>query len=266
MHVGVYLLLHVVILVLHHSRYRSFAVFLVHLLCTASEEHLAVLEGVAVVVANDIAHLCRLDVRLYSQQVIESLVAFGLFGSLLCRQHACELCRQTVGVDHLALSISRMNAHALDGHLARSGVEVLKLQVAEVAAVHSVCPLAAELLHIEVVRAHAYLLVRVEAHADISVLYLLMVAQVAHRLHYLGYSCLVVGAQQRCAVGNDEVLAHMMQQFGELLRTAHDAWRQFNVAAVIVAHDVCLDVCSAAVGAGVIVAYETYCGYLLLRV
>ena len=169
-------------------------------------------------VAYDVRQLGVLDVGLHAQQMVESLVAFGCLGSLVGWQHHGELGGQPVGVYHLALGVSGMNAYALYRYLGRSGVEVLELEVAEVAAVHCVRPLAPELLNVEVVGPHAYLLVRVESHAYVAVLHLVVVAQPAHGLNNLGNAGLVVGAEQGVAVGHDNVLALVGKQFGKFFR------------------------------------------------
>ena len=78
-----------------------------------------------------------------------SLVTFGLFRSFCLRNHVLEFHSQSACVDHLALGITCMHAHALDVDLGSSSIEVLVFQVAQVAAVDGVSPVAAELLYIE---------------------------------------------------------------------------------------------------------------------
>ena len=223
MHVGVYLLLHVVILVVHLYLAHSGTVLLVDFLGTLTDEHLALLETGAVVVADDVGELCLLDIGLYAEQVVETLVALGGLRGLVGGQHGCELSGHPVGIDHLALGIARMHTHALETHFGTCGIEVFILQLAQVATVDSVGPLATEFLHIEVMGAHTYLLVRVEAHTYVAMLYLIVVAQEAHGLHNLGYAGFVVGAQQRGAVGHNEVLTLMGREFGKLGRRGDDA-------------------------------------------
>ena len=253
-------------MVFHLGADGSLAVLRIHVGYALCYERFALLELLAVVVADYVRQLCRLNARLNAQQVVESLIALRRLGCLVAGQHAYELCRQSVGVDHLALSISRVYADALDVYLCACRVEVLELQVAQVASVHSVCPLAPELLHVEVVSTHTYLLVGVEGDADVSVSHLLMVAQPAHSLYYLGYSRLVVSTKKRRSVGHYEVLADVTQQLGELLRSAHNARRQHYVASVVLLHNARLHVLTAAVGRRVVVRYESYYGYLTLNI
>ena len=253
MHLRVNLLLHVVVLVVHRDAHRSLAVFFVHGDGLFLDEVLSFLKPFAVVVADNIAQLGLFDVALYAQQMVEALVAFGLFGRLVFWHPLGKLGSQPVGVDHLSLGIARMHAHALDGNLGRGCVEVLKLQVAQVAAVHRIGPLASETLHVEVVGAHADFLIGIEGDADVAVANLLVVAQPAHGLHNFSNAGLVVGSQQRGAVGHDKVFANMLQQFGELLRSAHDARAQLDVVALIVSDNLRLHVFSRAVGRRVVV-------------
>ena len=144
-------------------------------------------------VADDVRQPSQLGVGLHTYQVVEPLVALGGLRRFVGRQHGGKLGGQPVGVDHLALGVARVYADAPDGNLGRGSVEVLKLQLAHVAAIHRVGPLAAEPLDVEVMGTHAYLLVGVEGYADLAVAYLLVVAQVAHGLYNLGYARLVVG-------------------------------------------------------------------------
>ena len=67
------------------------------------------------------------------------------------------------------------------------------------------------------VGAHADFFVGVEAHADVAVLYLVVVAQPAHGLHDFSNTSLVVGTEQRVAVGHDEVLSFVGKQLREFL-------------------------------------------------
>ena len=128
-HVRINLLFHVIILVLDLCRHRSLSVFLVHLIGTDLHESFAVLERIPVVVADDIAQLGILGTCLHARDMIETLVAFRLLRNLIGRQHHDELGSQSAGIDHLALGIARMHAHALNQDLRTGSVEVLELQL-----------------------------------------------------------------------------------------------------------------------------------------
>ena len=246
-HVRVNLLLHVIVLVVDLGCNRTLAILLVHLLHAVLDEVLAVLELVAVVVADDVAQFGFLAAALDAQQVIEALVALGLFRSFALRNHILELYRQSACVHHLALGVACMHAYSLDVNLGTCSVEVLIFQVAQVATVHGVSPVATKLLHVEVMGSHADLLVRIEAHTDVAMLDFVVVAQVAHRLYNLGDARLVVGAKQGSAVGHDDVLALVSFQLREFLYARDDARAQLDVFAVIILDDASLDVLSAGI-------------------
>ena len=86
-HVRLNHLLHVVVLVLDLAIHSTLTVFLVHLPCTFRHQSLAGLKLVAVVVADDVCQLCLLGICVHAEQMEESFVAFGCFGSLVGRQH-----------------------------------------------------------------------------------------------------------------------------------------------------------------------------------
>ena len=192
-------------------------------------------------VADDILHPGLLDMALDAQQMVEALIAFCGLGRLIGGEHRSELCCEGTGIDHLALGIARVDAHTFYIYARAGGIEVLELELAHIATVHGIGPLAAELPDIEMVGAHAYLLIRVEGDADIAVADLLMVAQIAHGLHDLCNAGLVVGSQQGVAVGDDQVFAYMLQQLGKLAGAADDAFGEEDVAAVVMTDNAGLD-------------------------
>ena len=258
--VRVYLLLHVVVLVTDFSHDGAFAISGVHLFGTAQDEVLAVFEAVAVVVADDVAEPCLLNVRLDAEQVVETLIALRLLRRLVLRQHLGKLGGQRIGVHHFTLGIARVYADAAYDDLGRSGVEVLELQFAHVATVHRVGPVAAEALDVEVVGAATYFLVGVEGDANLSVLDFLVLLQVDHCLHDFSDTCLVVGSEQRVTIRHDEVFADVLQQFRKLLGRKNDLSSllfplssQEDVRPVVLMHQLGVDVGSRAVGTGVVV-------------
>ena len=159
-----------------------------------------------------------------------------------------------------------MYADTLDGDLGGSSIEVFELQLAHVTAVHRVSPLATKLLDVEMVGTHTDFLVRVKGNTNLTVLNLLVLLQINHRLYDFGNTSLVVGTQQSRAVCHDEVFAYMLQQFRELLRTRHDAFAQQDVATIVVLHYLGLDVGTRAVRTGVVVGNETDGGHMILGV
>ena len=84
--------------------------------------------------------------------------------------------------------------------------------------------------------------------------------QIFHGADYLGHAGLVVGAEQRGAVGHHEVLPHVVPEFGELVDGHVDGEHlvEGDVAAVVVEDEARTDAPAAEVGAGVDVGYEAY--------
>ena len=149
--------------------------------------------------------------------------------------------------------------------LGDGSVEVLVFQLAYLAAIHRVGPLGAEALHVELVRALAYLLVGVESYAYGAVLDFRVFLKVSHGADDFGNARLVVGAEQRGAVGHNQVLTFVAEQFGELLGRQHDA--VFGIegddGAVVVTHNPRLDVQTGHVGRCVEVSDKTDSRHML---
>ena len=127
-----------------------------------------------------------------------------------------ELLADVDGVLHLALRIARVHVPALDVDLGRCGIEVLELQFADLAAVHRIGVVRAEAGDIELHDAATDLLVGGEADLDGPMLEFGMGHDVLDRVHDLRHAALVVGAEERCAVGRDQCLAHVVEHFREL--------------------------------------------------
>lgn len=161
------------------------------------------------------------------------------------------------------ICIARVHVAALNLDLGACGVEVLVLQFALEAAVHRVGEVGAERLHVEMIHAAAHLLVGREADADLAVLDLGVRHQVLRGRHDLGYAGLVVGAEQRRAVGVDERVAHEFAQLGEVGHAHGDLPVERNVAAVVLLDDARLDVRAAHVGRRVHVGDEAHDGGVL---
>ena len=81
------------------------------------------------------------------------------------------------------------------------------LELADLAAVHRVGPVCAEAPDVKLVCALAYLLVGIEGDAYLAVLDFGMMLQIIYGRDDFGDAGLIVGAEQRRAVGDDERLA-----------------------------------------------------------
>ena len=218
-------------------------------------------------VAQDVGNRRLLDAAVEGDQVVESLVALGVFGFLLDRKETVQLLRDADGVAHLALGVAGMDVAALDADGSRGGVEVLELQLADLAAVDRIGVVGPEFRHVELHDAPADLLVGREADLDLTVRDIRVLHQVLDRIHDLRDAGLVVSAEQRSTVRRDEGLPLVVQQFRELggleIQAGHAP--QGDVAAVIVLDDLRLDVGAGSVGRRVHVGDEAQFGRLYAR-
>ena len=183
----------------------------------------------------------------------ETFVFRSCFGSFVGRKCANELCRHASGVDHLVFRVSGVHTDACKFKLRSCRVEVLKLNLAELATVHRVSPFATELLHIKLVRTKSNFFVGVKAYANLAVLDFGVLHEVNHGLNDFSDTGLIVCAKQGVTVGNDDVFSLVLEQFGELLNRRYDAsfCVEHNVCAVVILNDAWLHILARAVGTGV---------------
>ena len=145
----------------------------------------------------------------------------------------------------------------------RGGVEGLVGYLAERAAVERVGEFRVEEVFVERLRAEAaYLLVGREEELYLAVLLAGVVVEILRHRHYLGEAGLVVRAEQRRAVGHDEVPALVVLHVREVLGAQHDAELlvERHVPAVVVLHNARLYVLAAQVWRRVEVRAEAYRG------
>ena len=247
-------LLHVVVAVIDLSLGRAVAVNFVDARGAVGEESLFLLKALAVVVADDVAQRRLGHAAAHLGQVEKALVAVGLLRHFVLRQHRVEGHRRGRGVDHDIFGAAGVDADAVHRQNGGGGVEVFKFDLTERAAVHGIAVVAAELLHVETVDTVADLLVGREDDAHLAVLDVFL----DHRLdrgHDLGDAGLVVRAEQRRAVGDDELFAHMAFKAGAERLGEGDSVVELQLAA-LVAHEAGLDVFARSVGSGVHVRDE----------
>ena len=87
-----------------------------------------------------------------------------------------------------------MNLQSLYLEHGLGGVEVLILHLAYLTAINCVAELAAKALYVKVCGAHANLLIGIESHANLTVLYLGMLLQILYGGYYLGNSAACANA------------------------------------------------------------------------
>ena len=199
------------------------------------------LEALGVVVAHDVAHRGVRDGARDALQVDKAVVAVGVLGAHVRRQHPVEVGRDVQRVDHAVLGGAGVDRVALDAHGHVGRVEALPLQLADSAAVYGVGVLAPKGVDIEQRRPVADLLVGAKADAQARMRQLGVLVQARNERHDHGDACLVVAAQQRGAVGDHDVLAYKAVEFGEHVRPdgdlapVHDAADQVSA---LIMHDV----------------------------
>ena len=88
-----------------------------------------------------------------------------------------------------------MYVASLDVDLGAGGVEVLVLQLANLATVHGICVAGTKFLHVELHHAATDFLVGGESDLDFAVLELRVFHDVLCGIHDLGHARLVVGTQ-----------------------------------------------------------------------
>ena len=263
-----HLLAHVVVLVLYLHGGCAFAVFCVDEVHALLHVCLLLLVEVHVVVADDVRECRALHLAAEADKVVESFVSACVLRLLLHREEAVELHSNEDGVLHLALCRARVNVAALDADCRSRSIEVLILQLADLAAVHGVCILCSEFLDIEFHHAASDLLIRSESYLDVAMLELRMLDDILHGIHDLGDSGLVISSQEGCAVCSDDGLALVVQQFRELARLQAQARNALerNLASVIVLYDLRLHIVARSVRSCVGMGYETHSGHILSAV
>jgi len=132
------------------------------------------------------------------------------------------------------------------------------LDIAGGLTVDRVGEIGAELFQVNLVDAAADFLVRGEQDPDRAVLDMRIAKHEQCRIHDFGDARLVVGAEQRGAVGGDDVAPDLIGERGVVCRT-NDLCRiggQHDIATAVVPHDLRLDIGAGAVGRGVHVGTE----------
>ena len=203
MEAGLDLFGHVEVLIPYRDLDGALAVFRVEELFDVEEGRLPRLHYLGAVVAEYVFHRRVLGGAGDIAEVIEALVALGIAGGLAGGEHGVELAGDEQSVYHDVLRGAGMHVEAVDLHADARGVEVFVLDDVLLPAVDGVGELGAEMPDVEVVGAPADLLVRREGHEEPAVRDV-FIDNALGRAHYLRYAGLVVRAEQRRAVGDDE--------------------------------------------------------------
>ena len=145
----------------------------------------------------------------------KALLAFGGFRRAgILRQALDDARRDLDGVLHLALGKAGMGADAFDRDRGAIGGEGFVLDIPGGFAVDGIGEIGAELFQVGLVDAAADLFIGREQDLDGAVLDVRIVDQEMRRIHDFGEAGLVVGAEQRGAVGGDDVVADLVGERG----------------------------------------------------
>ena len=181
----------------------------------------------------------------------EAFVTFGILRTLGNGQQAVELHGNQLGVDQLILGRTGMDAAAMEHGLCTGGIEILVLNFSHRAAVSGVGIVSAELFQVEMIGTTADFLVGSESDLQGSVAHIAL-QQIFRCGHDFRHASLVIRTQQGGAVGDDQVLAHILLQAGIIGILHKDALFlvQADVTAAIF-HNLGLDVRTGSIGRGV---------------
>ena len=244
-------LAHVEILVFERQGQHPVAVFLLQKVDAGPHEYLFLLEFLRIVVADDIADRGFLDRAVQPYAVVEPFVSFGVLRTFGGRQQPLQFARHVERIDHLVLGVSRVDVASLNVDFGACGVEVLVFQLTLHAAVDRVGEVGAEGPDVEEIDPAAHLLVGREADTYLAVFDLGVCEQVLGGGHDFRHARLVVGTQQRRAVGMDQRVPLEELQLGEIRDPHRQLAVQCDVAAVVLLDDVGFDILAAHVGRGV---------------
>ena len=206
--------------------------------------------------------LGTLHLALHAQQMEEALIALRQLRTLPNGEQTLEFHGDQLGIHHLPLGRTGVDIQSMDNNLCPRGVEVLIFDLAHGAAVGGVGKVRAEALHVEPVSAPADLLVGGKADLQCG-MPAVHGEQLLRRRHDLRHACLIVRAQQRRAVCDDQVLAYVVFQIRIVRFPQENALFlvQADIPAVI-SHDLRLDIRAGSVRRGVHVGDQTNGGKL----
>lgn len=143
-----------------------------------------------------------------------------------------------------------MDVAAYEGDFGHGGVEVLVLELADLASVHGVGPVGGESLDVELVGTESDLFVGVECHAYVAVGNLGMIDQIVDCGYDFGDAGFVVGSEQCGSVGHDQILSAIARQLGKFIGRECDSELGVEdyVASIVVLDYARIDVAARHVG------------------
>ena len=237
-HMLLYHLAHVAVGIAQRQLHRARAVAGIQEIRHKLHSTLLLFQLGCVMIAQDIARLGIFLIAMDGGQVVEALVALGIFRLFLHRQHGVKLHGDACGVLHAVLGGAGMDVAPMHRHLGRCGVEVFIFQLVDFAAIHSIGKVRAEGGHVKQIRAAADFLIGRKADADFAMADAAVLQHVLAQRHDFGHASLIVRPQHSGAVGDDQVLAAALRKLRKVLFAQHNALFgvQADIAALILHH------------------------------
>ena len=245
-HARLDLFLHVIVAVPDLADHGTLAVLPVQKRRSFREEALLFFKLRTVMITDDVLHLRFLDTAVHPVEMVEALIALGIHRVLKRRQEALEFHADEQRVLHLELRTARVNAGTVNRDLPGSGIEILILELAERPTIYGIGDVCAEIRDVKAVRTASDLLIRGEADADFSMLYLRVREEVLRHRHDFCDARLIIGTEQRRTVRYDEVLTPQIRKERKIRHLHHNLllFVQYDILSVVIMHDSRLDVCT----------------------
>ena len=244
-------LAHIVILILDGQRDHPFTILLLEQIDHTLQIALFGLELLARVVTDDIFRCGLLHGTVHSHQMVETVILFGMFGTLGCRQKGVDFANHLQGVDHFVLGIPRMDISTLYGNFGTCGIEVFVLQLPFETAIHRIGEIGPEIFNIEEVHSTSHLLVGCKSDTYRTVRDFGVCHQVFSGCHNFSNSGLVIGPQQRGTVGRDQGMSFEKGQFREFGHTHGQRFVQTNILPIVIIYKLGFDLHPGHIGAGI---------------
>ena len=172
-------------------------------------------------------------VPLYSVHMVKALVALGM-RRRFCRRESRNplICHQN-GVFHTVLGAARMDINPMNRQGCRGGVEIFVFDLSQLTSVHRIRRIRAEGLYVKAVGSAADLLIRRKADGQPAVRQLGVFGQIGAGRENFGNAGLVVGPQQRAAIGDNEPLPDIARKARKRLCRNHRPVCQPDIPAFI---------------------------------
>src|SRR5690606_28682821 len=147
-------------------------------------------------------------------QIDVALTYFGVFRTVVNRQEVMKIDGKLQRIDEFAFGITRMEAFTVNSDFGTGCIEVLISKFTHWTAIYCKSKISTKRRYIKVVHPRPNLFIGCKADPDLAVGNFRVYDQSRHRAHNGGNTGLVVGAQQRSAIGDDQGFADVLAYLG----------------------------------------------------